>query len=100
MSFSTGSAACATFSGRISCRYHELVLQFMTRILEQCLIESIPCFCALFARGPFLGRQEEQLAELVAERAELQHAADDAGAGLVIKDIISLLKETNVSLDC
>lgn len=52
--------------------------------------------CALFARGPFLGRQGEHWAELVAQRAELQHTADDAGAEPVVKDIITLLQETNV----
>lgn len=66
----------------------------------QCLIERFPCLCALFARGPFLGRQEEHWAELVEEKAELQPTADDAGAGPVVKDIITLLQETNVCLHC
>lgn len=62
------------------------------------MIERSPCLCALFARGPFLGRQEEHWAELVSERAELQHSADDAGAGPLVKDIITSLQETNVCL--
>jgi hypothetical protein len=59
-------------------------------LLAQCLMERSPCLCVLYARGLLLGRQEEHWAELVAERAELQRAVDDAGAGPVVKNTITL----------
>ena len=50
----------------------------------------------LGAHGPLLGRQEERWAEIVAERAELQQAVNDANAGSLVQDLITLLDQSMV----
>lgn len=73
----------------------EKQLEFQKARIAQLQVKKDSAVSAADEISLSIKKQEEQLAELVAEREELQHAADDAGAGLVIKDIISLLKETN-----
>lgn len=52
--------------------------------------------CALGAHGPSLGRQEERLVQIQAQRTELQQAADAAGAVQVVQDLIALLHRSLV----
>lgn len=72
----------------------EKQIEFQKARMEQLQIKKNSAVSAAEEIDVSIRKQEEHWAELVAERAELQRAVDDAGAGPVVKNTITLLQRT------